>query len=103
MERREKMTGAVLTLLVGSACIACAAVVARAGDSSDDWNKIAPLFEAPAGYRGDYGTYSSVLAFEDGRQVRTAAEWRQRRDELRREWMRELGPWPQEINAPSFK
>jgi hypothetical protein len=55
---------------------------------------LASFFRPPAEYAGDLGSYRSPLKFDDGRPIRTAADWRERRKELLRYWHRRMGPWP---------
>ena len=78
-----------------------ACLLAVAPQSDDAWSRIAPLFEPPAELRGDLGAYRPVLAFKDGRPVRTAEEWRQRRAEILQEWTELLGPWPPLLENPA--
>src|ERR1051325_1864058 len=94
------MSGSLLWPLTLGGLIA---LTPTAQDPSDGLRKIAPLFEVPATYHGDYGGYSSMLVREDGRPVRNAVDWRERREEIRRDWMHELGPWPKEIDKPGWK
>lgn len=59
-----------------------------------------PFFAPPDNYRGDFGAYSSLLRFNDGRAVRSAAEWPARRKEILDYWIKEMGPWPPLIENP---
>jgi dienelactone hydrolase len=51
-------------------------------------------FQVPAEFKGDYGTYASMLRFNDGRPVRNPADWELRRKEIRERWDKLMGPWP---------
>jgi dienelactone hydrolase len=64
------------------------------------WENIAPFFEPPEEWRGQYGDYRSPLIFKDGSKVETAADWARRRKEIRADWMRLMGPWPKLITNP---
>lgn len=68
------------------------ALVAQA--ASPAWQILAPLFRVPDAYQGQWGTYRSPLRFDDGRPVRTAAEWPRRRAEILATWEGLLGTWP---------
>jgi hypothetical protein len=69
--------------------------------SKEIWEKIGPLFAPPAEFKDDLGTLRQVLQFEDGRRVRTPADWQERRRELLRKWHDLLGPWPPLLEKPS--
>ena len=58
------------------------------------------LFEPPAAFRGDLGTYRPVLTFDDGRPVRTPADWAERRKEILAAWTKLLGEWPPLLEKP---
>ncbi len=56
--------------------------------------EIAGAFAPPEGLRDDFGGYRSPLFFDDGRPVRTPADWRDRRGEILRAWHAAMGAWP---------
>jgi hypothetical protein len=62
-----------------------------------------PALAPPAEFAGDLGAFRPVLRFEDGRLVRTAAEWGERRSEIRGYWHRVMGPWPPLIARPKLE
>src|SRR3954447_5065810 len=64
---------------------------------------IAAASRPPARFAGDLGTYKSPLVFDDGRPVRTPADWQDRRREIRRTWDGFLGAWPPLIGWPKFE
>ncbi|MGV3724914.1 MAG: dienelactone hydrolase family protein [Actinomycetota bacterium] len=64
---------------------------------------LAPVFQPPAEYANDFGSYRSPLTFEDGRRVKTAAEWKERRAEILRIWRSEMGEWPPLIERPKIE
>jgi dienelactone hydrolase len=70
-------------------------------DRQTAWEKIGRFFTPPAELARDMGTFRPVLQFDDGRPVRTAAEWQQRRAELLRKWHDVLGPWPPLLEKPA--
>jgi hypothetical protein len=69
-------------------------------DAPDPWTRLAPLFETPAAFKDDYGSYRPVLRFEDGREVKTPEDWTRRRAELLEKWHGLLGPWPPLLDQP---
>lgn len=74
-----------------------------AADEPELPQSLAPYFQPPKQYRNDFGSYRSPLIFNDGRPVRTAAEWSQRRKEIRDFWTSQLGAWPPLIEKPQVK
>ena len=60
-------------------------------------------FTPPAEWRGKLGEYRSPLVFNDGSKVKTPADWGRRRLELREDWMRLLGAWPELIAEPKVE
>jgi hypothetical protein len=52
---------------------------------------LAPHFQPPSEFSGDFGTFRSPLLFEDGSPVKTAADWPRRRAEIRDKWLKLLG------------
>ncbi len=65
------------------------------------WERIEKLFEVPERHRSESGGLRPVLRFEDGREVKTPADWTARREELLKKWHGLLGPWPPLLEAPS--
>lgn len=63
-------------------------------EAGDYWTSLKPHFSPPAEFAGDLGDYRSVLRFEDGREVKSAADWDLRRKEIRNRWHSRLGRWP---------
>ncbi|MGH7202629.1 MAG: hypothetical protein ACREJB_18635, partial [Planctomycetaceae bacterium] len=55
------------------------------------WQQIAPFFQPPAEFAGDFGDYRSPLVFDDGRPVKDAAGWQRRRQEILEDWQEMLG------------
>jgi dienelactone hydrolase len=51
-------------------------------------------------FRSDLGRFRSPLAFADGTQVKTRADWQRRRQEILDTWQTIMGPWPALIEAP---
>jgi len=59
-----------------------------------------PWFTPPAEFANDPGEFRSPLRFEDGGEVRSAADWARRRAELLDLWRKHLGEWPPLITEP---
>jgi hypothetical protein len=64
---------------------------------------LAPAFRPPAEFRDAFGSYKSPLAFDDGRPVRDAADWRERRKEILAIWHGIMGAWPPPIERPKVE
>lgn len=64
---------------------------------------ISSLFEPPAEYADDLGSFRPLLAFDDGSPVRNADDWRRRREEIRDYWHGVMGPWPELIDQPAIE
>src|SRR4051794_9911118 len=97
--RRLASGGRALTLI---AIALLAAAPCAAGDEDDRKvpTAIATAFQPPPELANDLGTYKSPLVFDDGRPVRTAADWRERRKEILKVWHAEMGTWPPLIAPP---
>jgi len=91
----------VLMLVVaGVACTTASQADLLSGDPPPP---LAPFFRAPEEYAGDYGSFRSPLKFEDGRAVKSKADWKKRREEILRVWRAELGEWPPLIEKPKLE
>jgi len=64
---------------------------------------IAPYFKPPAQLAADFGAYRSPLLFDDGSKVKTAADWKRRREEILAYWHGKMGPWPPLIAKPAIE
>ncbi len=64
------------------------------------WERIAPFFQPPSEFANDFGNFKSPLLFENGRPVKTAADWQRRRAEILAYWHKVMGPWPALIAKP---
>jgi len=62
-----------------------------------------PFTTPPAEFAGQLGSYASPLRFKDGREVKAAAEWPERRAEILREWHAILGAWPPVVEKPKLE
>ena len=78
-------------LLIGLAPAIC---FCEEKNSQQAWEKIAPYFSPPRQWENRYGNYRSPLIFKDGSPVKTAAQWKQRRNEILTDWQSMLGQWP---------
>ncbi len=63
------------------------------------WTRIAPFFEPPAEFAGDFGDYRDWIHDSAGRPL-SAQQWSERRNELRAYWRRRLGEFPPLIKRP---
>jgi dienelactone hydrolase len=70
---------------------------------SSAWQKIAPYFAPPKELANDYGDYRSPLKFNDGREVKTPADWKQRRMEILKTWQGLMGAWPKVIEKQELE
>ncbi|MEQ1752131.1 MAG: sialidase, partial [Prosthecobacter sp.] len=57
----------------------------------------------PPEWAGKMGEYRSPLLFKDGREVKTAEEWQQRRAEILTDWHSLMGEWPPVIAQPKIE
>ncbi|MEP6668411.1 MAG: prolyl oligopeptidase family serine peptidase [Chthoniobacter sp.] len=76
------------------------ALSANAGPAKPLPDVLAPLFQPPAEYANQLGSFRSPLKFADGREVKTAADWARRREEIRQHWFDVMGPWPPLLKMP---
>ena len=65
-------------------------------------DKLVSFFSPPVELEGDFGPYKSPLKFYDGRPVKTADEWRQRRQEILKTWHSMMGQWPPLVDKPAI-
>lgn len=61
------------------------------------------LYEPPEKYRGDLGDFRPLLSFDDGRPVKTPADWAERRKEILKKWTGLLGEWPPLLEKPGVQ
>ena len=83
-----------------SAFLACSA---PAEDPVSLPDSLAPFFAPPAEFAGDFGAFRSPLVFRDGSEVRIAAEWAKRREEILTTWHDLMGHWPELIAEPQVE
>src|SRR5437763_12297695 len=67
------------------------------------WKKLEPFAQPPQEFAGKFGSYRSPLKFADGSDVKTAADWPRRRNEILTTWHKRLGPWPPLVAKPAIK
>jgi len=60
-------------------------------------------FAPPPEFTDDLGTYRSLLTFQDGTSVKTAADWQRRRKEILAAWQSMTGSWPVLIEKPKIQ
>jgi dienelactone hydrolase len=71
--------------------------------SNDSWSRVAPGFETPAQWAGNYGGYRSPLRFTDGTEVATTEDWARRREEILDQWHGLMGEWPPLLERPGME
>ncbi|MBO0700634.1 MAG: dienelactone hydrolase family protein [Zavarzinella sp.] len=64
---------------------------------------LAAYFTPPGEFAGKYGDYKSPLRFADGTEVKTADDWKRRRQEILKTWHGLMGPWPEPIEKPKIE
>ena len=74
-----------------------------AAEAGPAWEQIGPFFTPPAEFADDFGRFRSPLRFQDGRTVKSAADWTERREEILRYWRKVMGPWPSLIEKPKIE
>lgn len=89
---------ACVLVVFASAAAACAAA-----SNSNAWKTIAPAFNVPAEFKGQFGAYPSPLKFDDGSVAKTPADWARRRAEIASYWHRVMGPWPELLRNPRIE
>jgi hypothetical protein len=67
------------------------------------WERIATSFSPPKELAGVLGQYRSPLKFNDGSDVKTAADWQRRRKEILATWHGLMGEWPKIIEHQEIK
>ena len=72
-------------------------------ESSPAWRKLAPYFQTPEKYAGDFGHWVSPRIKADGTRVETAEQWPARRLEIETSWRKMLGPTPALLERPRIK
>ncbi len=85
-------------LLVVLVSFVCAPVLADEPPA-----KLAPYLKPPKELANDFGSYRSPLKFDDGTDVKTAADWKKRRKEIRKYWHAQMGEWPALIEKPKVE
>jgi pimeloyl-ACP methyl ester carboxylesterase len=102
-------------VLVAAAVLLCGAAALRLSadppaDAAADqqqreriWRQIAESFKPSAELADPLGDYRSPLRFYDGRPVRTAEDWAERRKEILARWHELMGPWPEVIREPKVE
>lgn len=79
-------------------------LIASNSSAADDLDpRIAKYFQPPAEYAKDFGGYRSPLKFADGTEVKTAEDWKKRREEIRKNWHEMMGAWPALIEKPKIE
>lgn len=61
------------------------------------------FFQPPKEFASDFGSYRSPLALDGGGEVKSAAEWPERRAGILRYWHRTMGQWPPMLVQPRIE
>ena len=61
------------------------------------------IYTPPPELANDFGAYRSPLLFDDGTPVKTADDWRKRREEILKYWNGAMGEWPALIEKPKVE
>lgn len=78
-------------------------VAKKEGDKVKSWEQISKYFSVPSEYSGKYGSYRSPMLFSNGEPVKTKADWKKRRKEIKKEWLDAIGQWPPLIGSQDFE
>jgi len=93
----------ILSLLLSSQALC----IHESGDQNKDAKgipgKIISLFKPPREFAGDFGDYKPVLRFYNESAVKTAADWKKRRQEILTTWRSIIGDWPPLIEKPRIE
>src|SRR5258708_28645154 len=76
------------------------ALCAEPARDSDLWDRLNTLFSPPAEFKDQTVPLRPLLKFDDGREVRSADDWKARRAEILKRWNDLLGPWPPLLEKP---
>ncbi len=71
--------------------------------SAPGWEKIKSAFVPPGDAGDGPAGLRSLLRFDNGREVRCAADWPERRREILDDWHGVMGPWPPLIERPRME
>jgi hypothetical protein len=96
----------LLALIFAASVLSVAEAVAQernTASGSASWERIASAFSPPQDLVDDFGNYRSPLKFNDGREVKTAADWALRRKEILETWHNLMGAWPKIIERQEIK
>jgi dienelactone hydrolase len=86
-----------------TAALAIALAFAAPASADEPSAKIAQYFTPPKEFVGDFGTYRSPLKFDDGTEVKSAADWPKRRAEIKKYWHGLMGEWPVLLAKPKVE
>ena len=78
-------------------------IVGTSTSTADIPIDLSRYFRPPEAFRNDFGHYRSPLLFDDGRMVKTAADWQKRREEIHNYWHTMLGLWPAPLERPRLE
>ncbi|MCX5644733.1 MAG: prolyl oligopeptidase family serine peptidase [Phycisphaerae bacterium] len=84
-------------------CVLLLSQMASQPEAADVPESLRPFFAPPTQYAHDLGSYRSLLVFNDGTPVTTAADWHKRRAEIFATWRNLIGTWPPLIEKPKVQ
>lgn len=99
----DRLFAIAFPLLTVAAFAALNRATAHADPADDPPKSIAPFFQSPKAFAGDFGAYRSPLLFDDGTKAKTAEDWKRRRKEILQTWNDAMGPWPALIAKPKIE
>ena len=73
------------------------------GQKADLFKALSPYFSPPDSLRSDFGNFRSPLLFDNGESVKTAKQWAKRRQEIKKDWEKYLGKWPELYKKQTFE
>ena len=91
---------AVITVLGFSAAAFCTGVISQ--DKAPP-PELARFFQPPAEFAGRLSPHRSPLKFDDGTDVKSAADWPKRRAEILKAWHALMGKWPPVLEHPKLE
>jgi hypothetical protein len=103
MKTNSFRSGRLILFIASLWCLNHAAPEAAGPKNTPAWNQIARFFNPPPEFTNDLGSYRSPLLFYDGRPVKSAADWKERRQEILAKWTDLMGVWPPLIEKPKIE
>lgn len=73
------------------------------GQKAGLYQQLKPYFYPPDTLLHDFGAFRSPLLFNDGRAVKSKKDWAKRKAEIKQDWKRYLGEWPEHDKNQKFE